>query len=142
MSENENDEPTPNLQDALNQSAEIYGVEPISEAEFFEQFVEAMTGESSQPDTEEPVIDQGDALNAERPKSESTTSLPEFEGSIDYDFSKERSGQDSADDLQQLLDYVAEENGQEPISVDEISIEEGNQPLDNEKGGKSSRWER
>jgi len=126
MSENENDEPTPNLQDALNQSAEIYGVEPISEAEFFEQFVEAMTGESSHPDTEEPVIDQGNVLNAERPKSDSNVTRPEFEGGIDYDFSDERPDfKNSADDLQQLLDYVADEYGDKPISVDEIDVEDG-----------------
>ena len=133
MSENDNEEPKETLQDALDQNARINGGEAISEEEFFEQLVEEMTrgsGKSETPDDEEPVIDQGNALNADFPEQQSNVTRPEYEGGIDYDFSDDRPDfKDSADDLQQLLDYVADEYGDKPIFVDETDAKHSALPI-------------
>ena len=133
MSENDNEEPKETLQDALDKNAEIYGVEPLSEAEFFEQFVEAMTRESGKPETpnaEEPSINQRNTPNADFPEKKSIVTRPEYEGGIDYDFSDDLPDfKDPEDDLQQLLDYVAEEYGDKPISVDEIDAKDSALPI-------------
>ncbi|MFL0809110.1 MAG: hypothetical protein K6L76_01725 [Agarilytica sp.] len=127
MSENDKDAPELDLDDVLNteverKSSDAKGADRPEYADGIDFEVADERG-----DVEEAVnVDAGNALNADKPESKSGGSKPEYEGGIDFDPSDERSGfQDSADDLQQLLDYVAEEYGEKPISVDDIDVEGG-----------------